>query len=229
MSGGLDSTTLLYYLRNQGHDVRGISVVYGQRHSREVLIASQICQDLNIRHDVIELGTLGPLLKGSCLTDSRIAVPEGTYTEPAMKKTVVPNRNMIMVSIAAAVAISEGRQVVAYAAHSGDHTIYPDCRPEYVDTLRKALTLCDWKQVELLVPFVNKDKGYIVQIGAQLNVPFELTWSCYKGLATHCGKCGACNERKEAFVKAHVPDPTIYGIPGEDEMSEELSQDVESQ
>lgn len=213
LSGGLDSTVLMYYLKNQGHDLRTISVMYGQRHSKEVLLAAQHASALRIQHNIIELATLGQLLRGSCLTDRSVPVPDGHYAEESMKLTVVPNRNMIMISIAASIAIAEGYDTVAYASHSGDHTIYPDCRPPYVKALKEALNLCDWKTVDLWAPFVLKDKAAIVTIGSQLAVPFEITWSCYKGLAAHCGKCGACNERKEAFTKANVPDPTVYGVP----------------
>ena len=215
LSGGLDSTTLLFHLRKQGHDVRCLSFHYGQRHSRETNIAEQLCSDLNIRHNRIELATLGHLLKGSSLTDTSVPVPEGEYNEHNMRKTVVPNRNMVMIAIAAAVAIAEGRDTVSYAAHGGDHTLYPDTRPEYIEALTHLLHLCDWKKVELYTPFNKLTKRDIVTIGAQLGVPFEITWSCYKGLVAHCGDCTACTERKQAFVEAGVPDPTVYGIPEE--------------
>ena len=127
-----------------------------------------------------------------------------------MKSTVVPNRNMIMLSLAAARAIAVGADGVAYAAHSGDHAIYPDCRPEFADAVAAALRICHYTPIELERPFVDMTKADIVRLGAELGVDFSKTWSCYKGGEKHCGKCGTCVERREAFRLAGVPDPTEY-------------------
>lgn len=210
-SGGLDSTVLLHYLtKHENREVLALSVDYGQRHRKELLFAAANCRKLGISYWPVDLSALNPILRGSSQTSSEISVPEGHYAEESMKLTVVPNRNMLMLSAATALAISQKATKVCYAAHAGDHTIYPDCRPEFVEALGKAILLADWSQIQLEAPFVDSPKARIVQIGDSLGVDFKLTWSCYKGGEKHCGKCGTCVERKEAFVLAGVPDPTEY-------------------
>jgi 7-cyano-7-deazaguanine synthase len=209
-SGGLDSTVLLYHLRSQDYDLIALSVDYGQRHRKELDSAHSICHTMGIPHEVADLRGITHLLKGSSLTDSEIDVPDGHYAEESMKVTVVPNRNMIMLSVAIGYAISIGAKFVAYGAHAGDHTIYPDCRPEFAAAIDTAALLADWHQVELLRPFIRLTKAEIAKLGAELNVPFELTWSCYKGGEHHCGSCGTCVERAEAFNLAGLQDPTEY-------------------
>ena len=157
-----------------------------------------------------DLASLQGLLTGSSLTSPEIPVAEGHYTEETMKSTVVPNRNMILLAVAAGHVISRGGGRVAYAAHGGDHAIYPDCRPEFADAMAHALSLADWSTVELHRPFVGWSKADIVRRGAELEVPFAQTWSCYQGGEQHCGRCGTCIERREAFDLAGVPDPTPY-------------------
>lgn len=208
-SGGLDSTVLLYEFRQQGHEVRCLSIDYGQRHRRELRAAESICRDLGVEHRIADLSSIRPLLAGSALTGDA-EVPAGHYKDESMKQTVVPNRNMIMLSVAIGWAVSSKCDAVAYAAHAGDHSIYPDCRPEFAEVMRRAAGLCDWHPVELLTPFVDRTKGDIVRIGADLGVPFERTWSCYEGGQLHCGQCGTCVERREAFELASVDDPTVY-------------------
>ncbi len=212
-SGGLDSTVLLYHLLDVGHEVAALSVNYGQRHVRELKAARDITARLGVRHETADLSALAGLLSGSALTDRSVEVPEGHYAEESMKATVVPNRNMLLLATAAAWAISLKAESVAYAAHSGDHAIYPDCRPEFTDALEQAIGLADWHRVSLLRPFVHLTKADIVKRGAALDVPFGETWSCYKGGEIHCGRCGTCVERREAFALAGVPDPTPY-LPG---------------
>jgi len=187
-----------------------LSVDYGQRHRKELDSASAICRITGISHEVADLRGITHLLKGSSLTDSKIDVPDGHYAEESMKATVVPNRNMIMLSVAIGYAISLGAQFVAYGAHAGDHIIYPDCRPEFAAAINTAALLADWHQVELLRPFIRLTKAEIAKRGAELNVPFELTWSCYKGGERHCGRCGTCVERAEAFNLTGLQDPTEY-------------------
>jgi len=208
-SGGLDSTVLLYHLRQQGHELRGLGVDYGQRHRRELEAARGNCEDLGMECRVADLRAIQPLLAGSALT-GELAVPDGHYTDESMKLTVVPNRNMIMLSVAIGWAISLKYDAVAYAAHAGDHPIYPDCRPEFVETMARAARRCDWHEVALLTPFIARTKADIVRLGAQIGVPFERTWSCYRGGEVHCGRCGTCVERREAFRLAGVADPTLY-------------------
>lgn len=208
-SGGLDSTVLLYDCINQGFEVRALSIDYGQRHRKELEAAAQITEKLGVEHKVADLSSISTLLQSS-LTNPDLEIPEGHYADENMKITVVPNRNMIMLSIAAGWAISTGSDAIAYAAHGGDHAIYPDCREEFANALDKAIQLADWNTVKLWRPYVEKTKAEIVALGHRLGVPFENAWSCYKGGEIHCGKCGTCVERKEAFEIAEVPDPTLY-------------------
>ncbi|MDR1281211.1 MAG: 7-cyano-7-deazaguanine synthase QueC [Opitutaceae bacterium] len=209
-SGGLDSTVLLYELANESREVKALSFNYGQRHVRELDAARSLCALLGVEHRIADLRAIAPLLSGSSLTSDDIPVPDGHYSEEVMKTTVVPNRNMIMLSIAAGWAISRKFDRVAYAAHGGDHAIYPDCRPGFADAVDNAIRLADWHRVSLYRPFVSLTKADIVRRGAALGVPFEKTWSCYKGGPLHCGVCGTCIERREAFSLAGIPDPTAY-------------------
>lgn len=213
VSGGMDSVTLAYFLKNEGFDLHLLSFNYGQRHKKELTYAAQCAQDLGAKHDIIDLSTITPFLKGSSLTDD-IAVPEGHYAEDSMKITVVPNRNAIMLAVAYAVAVAEGASAVATGVHAGDHFVYPDCRPEFIrkfGEMEKAATEgFAHPKLQLLAPFVYASKADIVKMGAKLKVPYEQTWSCYKGEEVHCGRCGTCVERAAAFAVAGVPDPTVY-------------------
>jgi len=209
-SGGIDSTVLLYDLLNSGHDVQALSVNYGQRHSKELDCAKSLCKQLNVEHHAADLTALNPLLSGSSLTSPHVQVPEGHYEDESMKATVVPNRNMILLSIATGWAMSTGASSVSYAAHSGDRAIYPDCREEFADAMNSVMEIAGWDKVSLNRPFSSLTKADIVKLGDELDVPFEQTWSCYKGGQVHCGVCGTCVERREAFQLAGVTDPTIY-------------------
>ena len=209
-SGGLDSTTLLYHLRDEGHDVLALAIDYGQRHRIELDHACKIAQHMGAPFEIADLRALSTVFAGSSQTDPSIDVPLGHYAEENMKQTVVPNRNMILLAVATAWAISQKADHVAYAAHAGDHTIYPDCRPEFADAMAAAIGLADWHAVKLIRPFVAMSKADIVRRGAALNVPFNLTWSCYQGGDQQCGACGTCIERREAFIIAGLDDPTDY-------------------
>ena len=209
-SGGLDSTVLAAQLLADGAETRLLSIDYGQRHAKELDKAEKIAQALGLPHRILRLPDLGPLLGGSSLTDDQVELPEGHYAKESMKATVVPNRNMILLALAGGHALSIGFDTIAYAAHAGDHTIYPDCRPEFADAMEKALGLADWQNLNLHRPFVNFSKEELVRKGNELGAPLELTWSCYAGREKHCGKCGTCVERKEAFALAKVEDPTEY-------------------
>lgn len=210
-SGGLDSTALLAHLLRRGDECLSLGVNYGQRHARELAAARAVCERLGVERVEVDLsGALAGLLTGSALTDPSVALPEGHYADLSMKATVVPNRNMLLLAVAGAVAVARRADAVAYAAHSGDHAIYPDCRPEFADAVGAALNLCDWHPVLLLRPLIGLDKAGVVRLGVDAGAPLDLTWSCYAGGERHCGRCGTCYERREAFELAGVQDPTEY-------------------
>jgi len=209
-SGGMDSTTLLHHHVKGGDQVRAIAFNYGQRHQKELDFARYQAAFLGTPFHLVPLVTLADTLPGSSQTDLSVPVPEGRYDEESMKKTVVPNRNMILLSIAIGHAIAHGLDYVAYAAHAGDHAIYSDCRPEFAEAMNVVAALCDWHKVELLRPFIKMTKADIVTLGVDLKVDYLRTWSCYRGEGLHCGRCGTCVERREAFHLADIIDPTPY-------------------
>lgn len=212
LSGGMDSTTLLGQLHDTGLDVRAVGFDYGQRHRIELGAAASIAEHYGIRYDVVDLTSLGRLLTGSSLTDPAVPVPHGHYAEPSMRATVVPNRNMIMLACAAGVAVANGLNRVATAVHAGDHFVYPDCRPAFVKaaSLTTMLGTDTFGDVEVIAPFVHMSKTDIARRAYDLDVPLHLTWSCYEGGSVHCGRCGTCVERREAFADAGLTDPTNY-------------------
>lgn len=213
VSGGMDSVTLVYLMVSQGYDLSILAFDYGQRHKKELGYAEHCAKSLRSNFEVVDLSGVGRLLSGSALTDD-IDVPHGHYAEETMAVTVVPNRNAIMLSVAYGAAVARGAEVVAAAMHAGDHYVYPDCRPAFVEAFdrmeRLAVEGLGDENLCLYAPFVHKTKAEIVEIGAGLGVPYEQTWSCYEGGEAHCGLCGTCYERKEAFELAGVPDPTVY-------------------
>ncbi|MDD5432822.1 MAG: 7-cyano-7-deazaguanine synthase QueC [Candidatus Omnitrophica bacterium] len=210
-SGGMDSTTLLYDILDQGYEVYALSVNYSQRHVKELKFIKKTCAKLKVPHKIIDLAKVGKeILSASALTSKNILVPEGNYNGENMKLTIVPNRNMILLSLAVGYAITIGAKKVFYGAHAGDHTIYPDCRKEFVEAMKRPIALADWDVVELEAPYLDFDKGDIAIKGKSLGVDYSLTWTCYKGGALACGKCGACQERLEAFRKAEIIDPIKY-------------------
>jgi len=209
LSGGMDSATLLYDLLSHGDSVEAIGVNYKQRHGKELTYAADLCNGLGVRFDVLDLSSLSGFLTGSSQSDPNVPVPFGKYDEPSMKLTVVPNRNMFMLAAAGAVAIARKADRLAYGAHAGDHTIYPDCRPEFVDAMGKAFGLCDWHTLSLHAPYISITKGDICKRGVALGVPYEKTWTCYVGGDRPCGRCGSCTERAEAFDFAGIPDPLL--------------------
>ena len=209
-SGGLDSTVLATQMKRDAEETRLLSINYGQRHAKELNHSQRVAKHLDLPHEILNLSQLGAILGGSSLTDKGLALPEGHYAEESMKSTVVPNRNMILLALAGGHALSLGFDTIAYAAHAGDHTIYPDCRPACADAMDRAFGLADWNTLSLHRPFVDMTKSDLVSLGTELDAPLHLTWSCYAGNEIHCGKCGTCVERKEAFALANVPDPTKY-------------------
>jgi len=210
LSGGLDSTVMVWKLIADRHKVKALGFNYGQRHVRELLHAREVAARLGIEFRDVDLTSITPLLAGSALTSPEVPVPDDEYKVETIKVLVVPNRNMIMLAVATGWATSLKYDSVSYAAHAGDHEVYPDCRPEFTDALGEAIRLSAMREVNLLRPFVEMSKAEIVRLGHELGVPFELTWSCYKGDQVHCGTCPTCVERKRAFRDAQVTDPTEY-------------------
>lgn len=202
VSGGMDSVTLLYEMKER--IALGISFDYGSNHNkREIAFARLHCERLNIRHIVIDLDFMQRYFKSSLL-EGADAVPEGNYADENMKSTVVPFRNGIMLAIAAGVAESNGLKYLLIANHGGDHTIYPDCRPEFISAMSAATKAGTYPGIEVLAPYTNITKGEIALRGKALGVNYAETWSCYKGGDKPCGKCGTCIERREALEYAGI-------------------------
>lgn len=209
-SGGMDSVTALHWARAHHVVTAALSFDYGAKHNhRELPLAAEHARELGVPHRVIPLDFIGQLF-ASDLLRSGGEIPEGHYADDNMRRTVVPFRNGIMLAAAAGFAESAGAQGLVIAAHTGDHTIYPDCREEFMRAMGAAMKAGTYAGVELLRPFIALTKGQIAAEGAKLGVDFRRTWSCYKGGAIHCGKCGTCVERREAFLQAGLPDPTEY-------------------
>jgi len=185
-----------------------LSFNYGQKHKKELLCAAKTCKKLKLEHKIVDLSGIKDLLKSALTTNQ--AIPEGHYADPNMKLTVVPNRNMIMLSIATGYAISNGAKRVFFGAHGGDHAIYPDCRAEFIRQLTMATEICDYIPVTIEAPYINRNKTDIVKLGLLMGVPYQDTWTCYKGRKLACGKCGSCVERLEAFTKNNIKDPIKY-------------------
>lgn len=213
-SGGMDSVALAHMAAETQQLTRLVSFDYGQRHVKELDFAARAAQRLNVPHHIVDMRSIGAALSGSALTDD-IDVPDGHYAEDTMKITVVPNRNAIMLTIAYGIAAANGDEAVATAVHGGDHFIYPDCRPAFTEAFdamqRQALD--GYADVQLWTPFVHRSKADIAVAGVKHGTPFDMTWSCYKGGETHCGRCGTCVERREAFDLAGLADPTVYADP----------------
>jgi 7-cyano-7-deazaguanine synthase len=218
-SGGMDSVTLMYYLKRQGLEQIVLSFDYGQRHRQELNWAMYHATQVGAEHHLVDVSALTELFSDSdsVLVNHNVDVPDGHYSEENMKATVVPNRNAIMLSIAYGVAVAQKAQMVAAAVHAGDHFIYPDCRPSFINALQSALALGNegFRDPSLVIhtPFIYWSKAEIAHAGSELGVPYEHTWSCYKGGNVHCGRCGTCVERAEAFHLAGMQDPTIYEDP----------------
>lgn len=208
VSGGMDSITLLYDHKDE--IALGISFDYGSNHNaREIPFAKMHCEKLGIKHITINLDFMHQYFKSSLL-DGAEAIPEGHYADDNMKSTVVPFRNGIMLSIAIGIAESNNLDQVFIANHGGDHTIYPDCRPEFINAIDAAATAGTYNNVKVVAPYTKITKSDIARIGKKLGIDYTETWSCYKGGEVHCGKCGTCVERKEALAEAGIEDKTIY-------------------
>lgn len=219
LSGGVDSAVVLYRLLHEKHECVTLSFNYGQRHGLcELHAAHHIARAAHVEHHVLDVPALSRNAKGSALVDHAAPMPHGHYTDDSQKATVVPGRNLLMLAHAYSFALGNGCHAVAFGAHAGDHAIYPDCRPRFFEALRDTFEVADYRTVRLVAPFLHGTKADVVKVGARLGVPFDLTWTCYDPVADsglipimrHCGKCGACVERREAFQLAGVQDPTEW-------------------
>ena len=204
-SGGLDSYTLLNKAMKNFDRIEAITFNYGQKHNKEIEYAKSNCVELNIKHEVVNLD-LENILAGSALVGD-IDIPEGNYDKEKMKQTIVPNRNMIMISVAASLVIKNDIEYLWYAAHSGDHEIYPDCRPEFIDKMAAVLEICDYHKIKFEAPFQNLSKNEIVATGLSMGLDYSKTWTCYEGKEKPCGKCSACLERALSFEANNTEDP----------------------
>lgn len=211
LSGGMDSTVALWDTLDKGHEVVAcLGLDYASKHNaRELPMARAQAEKAQVPFQTADLTFMNQLF-ASDLLQSGGQIPEGHYEEENMKSTVVPFRNGILLSVAAGFAESVGAEGLVIAAHSGDHAIYPDCREEFLAPMSQAITVGTYQKIEVLRPFVHLRKEDIAARGNELGVDFSQTWSCYKGKNVHCGKCGTCVERKEAFALANIADPTVY-------------------
>ncbi len=208
LSGGMDSTTMLHEYASE--IALAVTFHYGSNHNeREAACARLHCRELGIELIEINLAFMGQYFESSLLSGAD-AIPEGHYTSDNMKSTVVPFRNGIMLAVAAGLAESRGLKAVMIANHAGDHAIYPDCRPGFVKAFGAAVAEGTYDHIQLRAPYTGLTKGEIAMRGKQLGIDYSTTYSCYKGGEKHCGKCGTCVERREAFAEAGIPDPTLY-------------------
>lgn len=208
VSGGMDSITLLYDKKEE--IALGISFNYGSNHNeREIPFAKMHCERLGIKHITIDLGFMHQYFKSSLL-EGADAIPEGHYADDNMKSTVVPFRNGIMLAVACGLAESRGLAHVMIANHAGDHAIYPDCRPAFVRAMSSAMSAGTYDNITVMAPYTDISKTEIARHGGRLGLNYADTYSCYKGGAKHCGKCGTCRERIEALRDAGLDDPTEY-------------------
>lgn len=212
LSGGLDSTTLMAHYAALRFHLLAVTIDYGQRHRREIASAEAVAAHFGAEHQVIDLSGFRSLLTGSALTDDTVDVPRGHYAEESMRATVVPNRNAVLANVAVSVAVAKRASVVALGMHAGDHFIYPDCRPEFLAALRELVAVANhgFPTPKIEAPFITWSKADVAAHGTRLDAPLALSWSCYQGGDTHCGTCGTCYERREAFQHAGLVDPTDY-------------------
>ncbi|MDN2663746.1 7-cyano-7-deazaguanine synthase QueC [Psychromonas sp. 14N.309.X.WAT.B.A12] len=209
-SGGMDSYTVLHKAIEEGLTPFALTFDYGQRHVKEIQMASEVCESLNINHKIIDITAINQLIGGSSLTDSSIEVATGDYDNNNMVNTVVPNRNMILLSLAVGYAVSIGAEKVYYGAHSGDHEIYPDCRPIFVEKMNEVAAVANYEKTEIHSPYLKSDKVGILKDGLRMGLDYSKTWTCYNGREKACGECGSCKERLEAFAKNGLSDPISY-------------------
>lgn len=209
-SGGMDSFTVLHRALREGLTVHALSFDYGQRHARELDTARQVCSTLGIPHQVVDIRAIHSLIDNSALTNSALEMPQGDYAADNLRDTVVPNRNMILLSLAIAKAVNIGAGRVDYGAHGGDHVLYPDCRPEFVEAMNQVAGIANFEPVTLHAPYLSSCKADILREGLAMNLDYRHTWTCYEGRELACGVCGSCCERLAAFAANGVTDPLEY-------------------
>tara|TARA_B110000211_G_scaffold223011_1_gene272392 strand:+ start:9991 stop:10659 length:669 start_codon:yes stop_codon:yes gene_type:complete len=209
-SGGMDSFTALHKAVKEGFDVYALSFDYGQKHNKELICAKNVCTELNVPHKILDIKSISNLFTSSSLVSDDIDVPDGHYEAESMKSTVVPNRNMILISLAIGYAVDIEAEGIWYGAHSGDHLIYPDCRPEFVKVMDQASKVANFEPVYVHAPYLDTDKIGILKDGIKMDLDYSKTWTCYKGQEKACGTCGSCVERLEAFEKNNITDPILY-------------------
>lgn len=211
-SGGIDSTAAMALHHAAGDTLTAVTVDYGQRHRREIDAARQVADFYEANHLIVTVPALAGVLGGSALTSPDVPVPHGHYAAPVMASTVVPNRNAILANIAVGAAIAVKADTVVLGIHAGDHPIYPDCRPEFLTALQTcvAAATAGGHTPRIDAPFVYWTKTALTRLATALGAPLGITWSCYEGDELHCGRCGTCVERREAFADAGVADPTRY-------------------
>lgn len=208
-SGGLDSFTLLNEAIRSGKDVFALSFDYGQKHNKELHFVEKFCAQESIDSKIVDVSSIKELFQGSSLTDE-IDIPKGHYEDDSMKSTVVPNRNMILISMALGYAVTKEAEEVWFGAHAGDHAIYPDCRPEFVEKMDAVARIANYSPIAVKAPYIAMSKTEIIAIGLNMQLDYGLTWTCYEGKELACGSCGACHERLESFAANNVIDPIKY-------------------
>ncbi|WP_414501209.1 7-cyano-7-deazaguanine synthase QueC [Zymobacter sp. IVIA_12111.31 C1] len=209
-SGGMDSFTVLHKAIAQGFEVHALSFNYGQRHSRELESARKVCAQLGLSHKVVDIRAIHGLIDNSSLTNNDQALPTGDYDEGNMTSTVVPNRNMILLSLAIGYAVNIDAEHCFYGAHGGDHAIYPDCRPEFVEKMQDVARIANYTPVEVHAPYLAASKADILADGIAMGLDYADTWTCYLGEEAACGECGSCRERLAAFAAHGLTDPVPY-------------------
>ncbi|MDC0979973.1 7-cyano-7-deazaguanine synthase QueC [bacterium] len=208
-SGGLDSFTLLNEAIRSGKDVSALSFDYGQKHNKELHFVEKFCAQESIDSKIVNVSSIKELFQGSSLTDE-IDIPKGHYEDDSMKSTVVPNRNMILISLALGYAVTKKAEEVWFGAHAGDHAIYPDCRPEFVEKMDAVARIANYSPIAIKAPYIAMSKTEILAIGLNMQLDYGLTWTCYEGKELACGSCGACHERLESFAANNIIDPIKY-------------------
>ena len=211
-SGGMDSFTVLHRALREGLSVHALSFDYGQRHARELDTAHQVCASLGLPHQVVDIRAIHGLIDHSALTNPDQAMPQGDYDADNLRATVLPNRNMILLSLAIAKAVNIGAERVDYGAHGGDHILYPDCRPEFVEAMNHVAGIANFEPVKLHAPYLKVSKADILREGLAMGLDYRHTWTCYEGRELACGVCGSCRERLDAFAANGVTDPLAYSV-----------------